>query len=66
MDAGHGAFIPLAEPIAADLQQLAETVPHLFRIGQEVTVNGSRFRVQKIARKRLVLRLLPIVEEPHG
>lgn len=71
MDTGRGVFEPLTEEIERDLRKaIRDTelkegkqsdpvmLPRVFCVGQEVEVNGSHFRVVKIAKRRLVLKLL--------
>ncbi len=37
-------------------------VPHVFQVGQEVEIHGSRFRIAAIGSKFMKLRLLPRAE----
>ena len=63
MDDGRGNFAPLSEGVVKDLKKVmrdeARNLPRVFTIGQVVEVNGSRFTVAKIARRRLILKLMP-------
>ena len=65
MDTGEGRFEPIK---AADDKELSEKLRALqkkhtqhggtFRIGEEVELKGSRFRIKSIKPKQLVLKLL--------
>ena len=61
MDDGKGRFREVEE---AELYQILERgkgteIPYLFRVGEELTIKGSRFKVRNITPKKLILRLLP-------
>ena len=71
MDSGKGRFEMLEPGIATAHFTGALEKPNgaggIFSIGDKVEIGGSRFRVRKITRKDLVLRLLPrgVKEEGH-
>lgn len=60
MDTGDGNFAMFKEREALE-KAMQDTPNHggVFRVGQKVEINGSDFRVARITRKGLVLRLLP-------
>lgn len=78
MDDGRGRFVPLSDEEVEErrkaLAALSERgkmvptggasrdLPRVFTVGQRVDVNGSRFRVAKIAKRRLILKLLADTE----
>jgi len=58
MDRGHGVFDPISDLKAQQLQE--EGYPlGIFKVGEIVTLKGSRFRVKSIKLKELRLKLLP-------
>ena len=57
MDDTRGNFQPIEEQQAMTVQEAGER--GIFRVGQQVTIGESFFRVRKITRKDLILRLLP-------
>lgn len=73
MDTGRGEFAEVSPEVARELAEkemrdLREAmsgkpndplnVPRLFSVGQVLELNGSRFKVHKIAKRRLILKLL--------
>lgn len=56
MDSGNGKFAQVSEPKFDEL--LSKDVSGLFREGEILEVRGSRFRVQSIKSRRLILKLL--------
>lgn len=74
MDDGRGRFVPLTEEEVEERRKALDALtkatrmvptggesrdlPRIFRIGQTCELNGSRFRVAKIAKRRLILKLL--------
>lgn len=58
MDTGRGEFTPVSDTVAKTLKDELKDASRVFTIGQVVEVNGSRFKVVKIAKKRLNLKLL--------
>lgn len=66
MDTGRGNFEELKLPDGADIQQAmreleAKHPQHggWFRVGEEVEIRGSRFRVKNVKPGELRLKLLP-------
>ena len=60
MDTGEGYLRMLAEKEVINLggPDKMDTMEHYFRVGEEVTVKGSTFRVQRISPKGLRLKVL--------
>jgi len=66
MDDGKGSFVPITKQMC-ELYEAGQTTEDLarglgagvFAVGDIVELRGSRFRVRKITKKDLVLRLLP-------
>ena len=56
MDTGTGELAKLDPRVAEELA--GKDVP-LFYVGKVVELEGSRFKIERIKRKKLVLRLLP-------
>jgi len=62
MDTGEGRFEMIAEARAKSL--IEENYPlGIFRVGEEVELKGSRFRVKSVKPKELRLKLLPQSKE---
>lgn len=63
MDSGNGKFERLEQERYDRLLHGEEEIPEraggIFSIGEELEIKSSRFRVRKITRKDLILRLLP-------
>ena len=57
MDTGCGSMAPITEGRADEFE--SRGVNGIFRVGQVVEVNGSRFRVQSLNGKRMALKILP-------
>ena len=59
MDTGKGRFEPID---AVDVRQLIKNsdrpVDGLFTVGEELLIKNSRFRVQSIRPKKMILKLL--------
>ena len=62
MDSGNGNFEMLerdrAEALLSGEEEKPERAGGIFSIGEELKIKGSKFRVRKITRKDLILRLL--------
>lgn len=62
MDSGNGNFEKLDRERFGALLSGEEEKPEraggIFSVGEELEIKGSRFRVKKITRKDLILRLL--------
>jgi uncharacterized Zn finger protein len=60
MDTGAGRFKPVVSMEQwGELQGMHPNHGGTFRVGEELEIKGSRFRVKKIKPKELVLKLLP-------
>jgi uncharacterized Zn finger protein len=65
MDTGEGRFeqFDSEAELRDKLDELRRQFPRMneqaFSIGQEVEINGSKFRVSKITPKKMTLRILP-------
>lgn len=59
MDTGDGHF-KMIEAMEAEQLEKEEYPLGIFKVGEELTVKGSRFRVKSIKLKELRLTLLPI------
>ena len=62
MDSGNGRFEMLDrkrfDALSSGEKEKPERAGGIFSVGEELQVKGSRFRVRKITRKDLILRLL--------
>jgi len=62
MDSGNGNFVMLerarAEALLSGEEEKPERAGGIFSVGEELEIKGSKFRVRKITRKDLILRLL--------
>jgi len=56
MDTGNGTFKQISEDQYND--KIANNESKVFKVGVIVELNGSRFRIEKILRNKLVLKLL--------
>ena len=63
MDTGNGRFEMLESErfnrLISGEEEKPERAGGIFSIGEELEIDGSKFRVRKITRKDLILRLLP-------
>ena len=63
MDTGEGRFKKIPSELAEHYKSKPETKPQrageIFAVGDTITVGDSRFRVRKITKKDLVIRLIP-------
>ena len=63
MDSGDGRFERLEQErfdaLTSGEEEKPERAGGIFSVGEELEIRGSRFKVRKITRKDLVLRLLP-------
>lgn len=57
MDTGKGEFEKISNKEFEE--QMEKPEPMVFKVGEILTVKGSRLRVEKIVRKKMILRLLP-------
>lgn len=60
MDTGKGYFKPLERKEAETQMNTNESI--VFRVGEVFKIKGSRFRVEKILKKKMMLRLLPKIK----
>jgi uncharacterized Zn finger protein len=44
-------------------EQMKQPTPMVFKVGEIIEVRGSRLRVEKILRNKLVFKLLPALED---
>lgn len=61
MDTGSGEFKKISE-IKFE-EQMKEPEPLVFKVGEILEIRGSRFRVEKIQRKKMILKLLPQIRK---
>ena len=65
MDTGEGRFeqFDSEEEMRNKLAELRDRFPRLnefaFRVGEEVEIQGSKFKITRITPKKLTLRILP-------
>lgn len=59
MDTGKGTFIEISEHKARQIGKSVKEPVGVFRVGQTLEINGSRFKVKTLRKKDMVLRLLP-------
>lgn len=57
MDTGSGEFKKISD-IEFE-EQIEKPKPMVFKVGEILEIRGSRFRVEKIIRKKIILKLLP-------
>jgi len=62
MDTGKGYFKPLERKEAE--KQMKEDDSVIFWVGEILKIKASRFRVEKILKKKMMLKLLPKIQEP--
>ena len=61
MDNRDGTFKPIDQIKYAEQMQVPE--PMVFKEGEILEIRGSRFRIEKIQRKKLILKLLPSLKQ---
>ena len=61
MDNGKGLFKAISEAKFDEQMQMKE--PMVFKTGEILIIRGSRFRVEKIENKKLILKLLPKLQD---
>ncbi len=59
MDTGEGKMIPVDHDIKEFLKKHNRSEESLFKVGEVLEIKRSRFRINKITKKGLVLRVLP-------
>jgi uncharacterized Zn finger protein len=57
MDTGSGEFKKISDIEFED--QMENPKPMVFKVGEILDIRSSRFRVEKIQRKKMILKLLP-------
>ena len=57
MDTGKGMFELMAEGKAEQVPE--EHKDRIFRVGEIVEIRSSRFRIERIDKKKMTLKLLP-------
>ena len=62
MDNNRGNFEEINEQ--KFVEQMEQTNPQVFRVGEILEIRGSRLRVEKIEKKKLILKLLPQTSQP--
>lgn len=60
MDTGKGHFKQLGRKEAETQMKADESV--VFKVGEILKVKGSRFRVEKVLKKKMILKLLPKIQ----
>lgn len=60
MDTGKGKFATISEEKYQE--QIKKDLPKVFKTGEILEIRGSRFRVEKILRNKLILKLLPALK----
>ena len=63
MDSGNGKFEMLQQErlnaLLSGQEEKPERAGGIFSVGEKLEIKGSQFKVKKITRKDLILRLLP-------
>lgn len=57
MDTGSGEFKNISDVKFKD--QMKKPKPMVFKVGEILEIRSSRFRVENIQRKKIILKLLP-------
>jgi len=57
MDTGRGHFEEIPKELYEQAERKWPGLSGVFRVGERLVIKGSKFKVQSIKRKRLVLRL---------
>ena len=61
MDNRQGEFTKIPEEKFQE--QMKKDLPGVFKTGEIFSIRGSRFRIEKITRNKLMLKLLPQLKE---
>ena len=64
MDTGKGHFKPLGRKEAETQMKIDESA--VFRVGEVFKIKGSRFRVEKILKKKMIMKLLPKIKTDNS
>jgi uncharacterized pyridoxamine 5'-phosphate oxidase family protein len=57
MDNNKGNFEEINEE--KFVEQMSKSKPQVFRVGEILEIRGSRLRVERIEKKKIILKLLP-------
>jgi len=57
MDDSKGNLIPITD--AQFNKQIVEKKPMVFKTGEILDIRGSRFRIERIVKNKMILKLLP-------
>jgi len=57
MDNGKGNFVPISSEKFEE--QIKTTAPMVFRVGEIIDIRGSRLRLDRIYKNKIIFRLLP-------
>jgi uncharacterized Zn finger protein len=60
MDNTRGQFEPIS--VQKFEEQIKKPEPLVFKAGEILEIRGSRFRIEKILRNKLILKLLPKIK----
>lgn len=58
MDTGRGNFARISPEVAQKYEGVGLRDTGIFRVGEILTIKGSKFRVQSIGRTKMKLKLL--------
>lgn len=59
MDTGEGRFRMLSESEVSSMMLQEPGRQDVFKVGEELRIKDSHFRITKITRKKMMLRILP-------
>jgi len=59
MDTGNGHLIKITEDLFNKQMKEQEQNPMVFKEKEILEIRGSRFRIEKIRQKKIILKLLP-------
>jgi len=60
MDNGKGSFVQVSEKtFGEEVKEHGTPPPKIFIVGEILKIRDSRFRVERIIRKKMILKLLP-------
>lgn len=58
MDTGRGNFARISPEVAQKYEETGLLDTGIFRVGEILTIKGSKFRIQSIGRTKMKLKLL--------
>jgi len=61
MDSGNGTFEKISNEKFEE--QIVKSEPMVFKVGEIISVRGSRLRVEKIRRNKITFKLLPKLKD---